>query len=163
MQCSSESDRRVTGLEPEAEVTAGADESEEWGDPDPVEYNAFVEQANLAQIEVVRIIAERVSAGESRETNFETRIGFIVDEGTLHWRYDCVATIVDGEGMTLGVVEAAVVVTTEYPDEPPSPEVMVMFGNNPAALMAHPYLRETIATAAQRIGLPNVLLPMIRR
>lgn len=140
-----------------------AEKGPEWQEPDPDEYNAFVAQANLAQIDVARILAERVAPGESKETAFETRLGFMVGEGALHWRFDCTANVVDADGVTLGLVETAVIVTTEYVNDAPSREVMVLFGNTSAALIAHPYLRETIATAAQRIGLPNVLLPALRR
>ncbi|MGL5823911.1 MAG: hypothetical protein ACRCYU_03590 [Nocardioides sp.] len=159
----------MTKLELDAELAdaeiplADADGAPEWADPDPAEYNAFVERANLAQIEVTRINAERVAPGESQEANFETRVGYIVSDGALHWRFDCAANIVDSAGTTLGTVEAAVVVTTMYPGEPPSSETIALFGSNSAALIAHPYLRETIAAAAQRIGLPNVLLPMMVR
>jgi hypothetical protein len=40
---------------------------------------------------------------------------------------------------------------------------MAHFGHTSALLMARPYLRETVAAAAQRIGLTNVLIPMIMR
>ena len=145
-------------------VEQSEQERQLWGDPDPEEFAAFVDRLELGQIQIAKIVANRVAAGESVETNFEIRIGFLAADGAIHWRFDCAATILDAQGQTLGVVEAGVIVTAEYSGEPtPSPEIMAKFGETSASFMATPFLRETIASAAQRIGLPNVLLPMVRR
>ncbi|GCD91205.1 hypothetical protein [Nocardioides sp. LS1] len=133
-------------------------------DPTPEEYNAFVEALSLGSVETHRVLAERVGPGESEEASFETRVGFMTGESSAHWRYDASVTIVDSEGTALGTIEVAIVVTATYEDAAvsPSPEVLARFGGTTAALIAHPYLRETIATAAQRIGFTGVTLPMLK-
>lgn len=134
-----------------------------WEDPDPEEFAAFVSRLELGRIQVAKIVANRVAEGEAAETNFETRIGFLADDDAIHWRFDCSATILGAEDETLGVVEVGVIVTAEYSGQPtPTPEIMAKFGETSAGFMATPFLREAIASTAQRIGLPNVLLPMVR-
>jgi hypothetical protein len=60
----------------------------------------------------------------------------------------------------LGRITAVVVVTFTTSSEP-DPRLVEHFGASSVPMMAHPFLREAIATTAQRLGFPGVLLPLI--
>lgn len=126
-------------------------------------YNAFVSAVTLDRIEVVKVMAERRAPGDVVSTDFDLEASYLIGERSLHWRFDCTATAQDDDGETLGDVEASVLVTMEYGGgDEPSEMVMRQFASSSVVFLAYPYLREAIATTALRIGLPDVLLPLVR-
>lgn len=129
-------------------------------EPDPAAYNAFLGSANLVGINVVAISGERRASGDAPMTEVDLHAAFQCEEPYIHYRFDVVANLTDEDGTDFGSVNASVIVTLSVP-ELPSRECVEMFGATSATMMAHPYLREVVASTAQRLGFPNVLLPMI--
>ena len=128
---------------------------------DVATYNAFVASLQLAGIELVKIHGERTAPGTAAQTRFDLAAGYMQDSGSLQYRYDVTAYFLDETGTPLGNASASAllvahnVIGTEA-------TCIEHFGATSGALMAHPYLREVIASTAQRIGFPGVLLPTIK-
>jgi hypothetical protein len=129
-------------------------------EPDAAAYNAFVAGLELAGIELVKIGGERIAAGVSSQVRFDLTAGYLQDENGINYRYDASACITDEVGADLGRASASVVIAFRTAV---SAEVICIerFGGISGAFIAHPYLREAIASTAQRLGFPGVLLPMI--
>lgn len=70
------------------------------------------------------------------------------------------AHFMDDAGNVLGNVSASVLLIADGVSAY-GPVCFERFGATSGALMVHPYLRETIASMAQRIGFPGILLPMM--
>jgi hypothetical protein len=124
-------------------------------------YNAFVADFELVGIELVKIHGERTSAGVTAQTRFDITAGYIQDEAIIHYRYEVAAYFVDDQDVALGSASASIQITI-HTDIPVNPACIEQFGGTSGALMAHPYLREAIASTAQRIGFQGVLLPAIK-
>jgi hypothetical protein len=137
-----------TATPPAAELDAGA-------------YNAFVAGLELARIDLIKIGGERASTSAAAQIRFDLTAGYSQDENGINYRYDATAYITDDEGIELGQASASIVITFRTTS---SAEVACIeqFGATSGAFMAHPYLREAIASTAQRLGFPGVLLPMIK-
>jgi hypothetical protein len=128
---------------------------------DATSYNAFVAGLELAEIEPVKIHGERIAPGAATQTRFDLTAGYLEDGTTIRYRYDVTAHLTNDAGTDLGHAAASIVVTARATV---GGDVMCIerFGGTSGALMAHPYLREAIAAAAQRVGFPGVLLPVIK-
>jgi hypothetical protein len=122
-------------------------------------YNAFTAGLELAEIELVKIHGERAASGLATQTRFDLTASYLQDETTIHYRYDVTAHLTNDAGTSLGYVAASVVVTARATVEGDT-TCIEQFGGTSGALMAYPYLREAIASTAQRIGFPGVLLSM---
>jgi preprotein translocase subunit SecB len=128
---------------------------------DPTVYNAYIAGLAVRDVEVVRVYAERHATVEPSEVKFDTALGYARQEGAVNYRYDVTARLVDAEGSDVARVEVAAVLVTESTS--PSDEATVaQFAGTSGAMIAFPFLREAIATTAQRIGYPGVLMPIIR-
>ena len=136
--------------------------STEVANLDLASYNAFVEGLDLVGVEVIRLHAERTSAGMAERTSFELNASYRQDAALIHYRYDISALIADGEGISLGSAAASVVLTARASGTADAASIE-QFGATSGALIAYPYLREAIASTAQHTGFPGVLLPMIKR
>lgn len=130
--------------------------------PDAETYNAFVESAELAGVDIVSVSGERRLPGEPPLVRFDLTAGYQVEGGTIRYRFDGVANLSDSEGQDYGEVRAAVVVSVNVEPDP-DPACVQMFGAMTTTMTAHPYLREALATTAARIGFPGVLLPFLVR
>jgi hypothetical protein len=128
---------------------------------DSATYNAFVADLELAGIDLVKIHGERTAAGVATQTRFDLMAIYMQDEGVIHYRYEVAAHFVDGHDIVLGNATASIQITVRT-DHAASQASIEQFGGTSGALMAHPYLREAIASTAQRIGFPGVLLPVIK-
>lgn len=128
---------------------------------DVATYNAFVGSLQLAGIELVKIHGERTAPGTATQTRFDLAAGYMQDSGSLQYRYDVAAHFLDEAGAPLGNASASVLLVAR---DVIATDVACIehFGATSGALMAHPYLREVIASTAQRIGFPGVLLPTIK-
>jgi hypothetical protein len=130
-------------------------------DLDPAMYNSFVEGLELASVEIVKLHAERTNVGKAGETAFDLTASYMQDGVAVHYRYDLTAYLTDDDGNSLGNVAASVLVATRAADAA-DPACIEQFGATSGVLIAHPYLREAVASSAQRIGFPGVLPPMIK-
>jgi hypothetical protein len=130
-------------------------------DLDPATYNAFIEGLELAGIEIVRLHAERTTVGIAEQTKFDLTASYMQDDAVIHYRYDLTAHLIDNKGTNLGNAAASVVVTARSVSTVYA-ACIEQFGATSGALIAHPYLREAVASSAERIGFPGVLLPMIK-
>lgn len=128
---------------------------------DVATYNAFVASLQLAGIELVKIHGERTAPGTATQTRFDLAAGYMQDSGSLQYHYDVTAHFLDEAGAPLGNASASVLLVAH---DIIATDVACIehFGATSGALMAHPYLREVIASTAQRIGFPSVILPMIK-
>lgn len=125
-------------------------------------YNAFVAALDLASIELVKIHGERNGNGAASQIRFDLAASYLRDAAVIHFRYDVATYFIDENGADLGNAVASVQVTARTTMDV-SEAIIEQFGGTSGALMAHPYLRESIASTAQRIGFPGVLLPMIKQ
>lgn len=130
-------------------------------EPDAAAYNTFVASLELTGIELVKIGGERGATGVATQTRFDLTAGYMQDENAIHYRYDAVAHITNEDGTDFGHAAASVVVTARVAVAAEA-ACIERFGGTSGAFMAHPYLREAIASTAQRLGFPGVLLPMIK-
>lgn len=130
-------------------------------EPDVEVYNSFVAVLQLTGIEVVKVQGERIAPGTAAQTRFDLTAGYMVNEDALQYRFDVTAHFLDDSGTTVGNSFVSVILAARCA---PATDVACIerFGATSAALMVHPYLREAIASTAQRIGFPGVLLPMIK-
>jgi hypothetical protein len=128
---------------------------------DSATYNAFVADFELAGIELVKIHGERTAVGVSTQTRFDLTASYMRDEGVIHYQYEVTAHFVDDQDTALGNATASIQVTIRT-DVAVNEACIEQFGGTSGALIAHPYLREVIASTAQRIGFQGVLLPTIK-
>jgi hypothetical protein len=130
-------------------------------EPDAPAYNSFVAALQLMGIEAVKVHGERMASGAASQTRFDLAVGYMLGEGAIQYRYDLAAHFLDDTGIALGSASASVLLVAS---NAPTTDVACIehFGTTSGALMVHPYLREIIASTAQRIGFPGVLLPMIK-
>jgi hypothetical protein len=124
-------------------------------------YNVFVSHLELTGIGIVKVHGERTAPGEATHTRFDLTASYLAEESTVRYRYDMTAHFAAADTAALGSAGAAVLITIRVP-EPADPVHVKQFGATSAARMAHPFLRETIASTAQRIGFPDVLLPLFK-
>lgn len=127
---------------------------------DPATYNAFIADLRLIGIELVKIQGERTSSGTSLQNRFNLSAGYMIDADKINFRYEVAAHLMDDAGSVLGNVSASVLLTADGVSAY-APVCFERFGATSGALMVHPYLREAIASTAQRIGFPGIMLPMM--
>ena len=128
--------------------------------PDPAGYSSFIASVSLASVDVVAVDGERRSAGQPSHTRFDLEAGYRLEDGVVRYRFSVTGHLTDEEEEDYGHVGASVVVTVNAPKSP-DPACVDLFGSTSATMIAQPYLRETIATTAQRIGFAGILLPML--
>jgi hypothetical protein len=128
---------------------------------DSATYNAFVAGLELASVELVKIHGERTGVGISTQAKFDLTASYMQDEAIIHYRYEVSASFVDDHDAVLGNAIATIQISVRTEVEV-TEAYIEQFGGTSGALMAHPYLREAIASTAQRIGFQGVLLPMIK-
>jgi hypothetical protein len=124
-------------------------------------YNAFVADLILANVELISVHGERIAAGRVERARFDLTAGYMTDAGIARFRYEVSAHLTDDAGVALGSAGAAVLVTVRTAHAA-GRAYIEQFGATSGALIAHPYLREAVASTAQRIGFPGVLLPMVK-
>jgi hypothetical protein len=124
-------------------------------------YNSFIAVLRLAGIELIKVHGERMASGAASQTRFDLAVGYMLGDGAIQYRYDLVAHFLDDAGTALGNASASILLVAS---NAPTANVACIehFGATSGALMVHPYLREIIASTAQRISFPGVLLPMIK-
>lgn len=142
-------------------MSAGSSDVVAPTEPDAHVYNAYIAGLTLRNVEVVRLYGERVAAGEPNEVKFDTALGYSGHGQEVNYRYDVTARLVDTAGNDVARVEVAAVLITASSSPSDEPTV-ARFAGTSGAMMAFPFLREAIATTAQRIGLPGVMMPIIR-
>lgn len=142
----------MSALMKPADATAGLDR---------VACNAFIAGLELAGAGLIKIHGDRIAGGVAVQTRFDLAASYAPDGATIHYRYDITAHFTDEAGTELGNAAASVVLTA-HAAAAGSTSCLEQFGGTSGALMAHPFLREAIASTAQRIGSPGVLLPMIK-
>jgi hypothetical protein len=130
-------------------------------EPDTSAYNSFVAALHLMGIELIKVHGERMASGAASQTRFDLAVGYMLGDGTIQYRYDLAAHFLDDAGIAFGNASASVLLVAS---NAPTTDVACIehFGTTSGALMVHPYLREVIASTAQRLGFPGVLLPMIK-
>jgi hypothetical protein len=128
---------------------------------DSASYNAFVADLELENIELVKVQCERTQVGVPVETRFDLSADYMQQGMNIHYRYELTAYFIDQHNALLGNALAALLITTRS-ETVGDPAHVEHFGGTLGALIAQPYLREAIASMAQRIGFPGVLLPMIK-
>jgi len=151
----------VTAAELDGEAVASAEDAAPIALPEPDAYNTFIAGLEVEAIELVRLTAERTAPGHAVETRFELGAGYRFDESSAQWRYDITAIPTDDTGSELGRLEASIVVAG-HTANPPQQDCVAHFGQSSGALMAHPYLREAVASTGLRLNFGGLLLPMIK-
>lgn len=101
-------------------------------------------------------------AAKLPRTRFNLDAGYQVEGNSIHYRFDATGQLTDEANADHGSVNASVVVTVTTPTVPDA-ACIERFGNHSATFLAHPYLREALASTAQRLGFPGVLLPILCR
>jgi hypothetical protein len=143
-----------------AQSPGGADHAAQGAGPDPDTYNAYVAGLQIQEVQVVRLFAERLQVGPAATNQFEMQAGYQrPDASTVHYRYDVIAHIAGEEGNELARIEAAVVVGMV--GQPGDDQTVERFGATSGAMIAHPFLREVVASTALRLGVWGVVLPLM--
>lgn len=137
------------------------DQTEQVLEPSPEAYNTFVAGLTLVAVDVVKITAERRRSGHAPVTRYALAAGWHAENAMILWRYDITAKLTDEEDTDFGTAEASVVIAAQCTGDV-DPVCAERFGGTSGAFMAHPYLREAIASTAQRLGFGGVLLPMLK-
>jgi len=137
------------------------DQTEQVLEPSPEAYNTFVAGLTLVAVDVVKITAERRRSGHAPVTRYALAAGWHAENAMVLWRYDITAKLTDEEDTDFGTAEASVVIAAQCTGDV-DPVCAERFGGTSGAFMAHPYLREAIASTAQRLGFGGVLLPMLK-
>lgn len=127
------------------------------------EYNQFVGQVEIAGIDTVVLHAERHRAGTSPVTQFSTGAGWLHEGPHAAYRFDVQAVPLGDDEQPVATIKVSLVVNLDHVPEDSSPQVLERFGANAVTMMAFPFLREAVATMAQRLNLPGVILPMIQQ
>jgi hypothetical protein len=127
---------------------------------DPETYNDFIRSLALLGVDVVKVSGERRAAGESSQTAFDLEVAYQLEDQMVRYWFQAKGRLTDEEKTNYGEIAASVVVTLRS-TQTPSPACIERFGATSAAMIAHPYLREAIATTAQRLGFLGVLLPLL--
>jgi hypothetical protein len=123
-------------------------------------YNRFVQSASLSGITVVALNGERRASGDATQTRFHVEAGFKTEGDFILYRFDGVGRLTDQQETDYGEVSASVIVAVKV-TEIPEPTFIEQFGATSAVMMAHPYLRETLASTALKMGFRGISLPMI--
>jgi preprotein translocase subunit SecB len=129
---------------------------------DSAAYNAFVADLELDAVDLVKVHGERTGVGHASQIRFDLAASYIQDEMAINYRYEVDAYVIDDDDKPLGTVAVTIQVTA-YTTTEVDKDCIEQFGGTSGALIAHPYLREAVASAAQRIGFTGVLLPMIKQ
>jgi len=127
----------------------------------PQRYNTWLSALDLGVIEIVRLSAERRLSGVAPASRYELAAGWTAEDGFIYWRYDLTAHLTDDDAADYGDVQASVLIRGEHRGQDTDAACIERFGATSGTIMAHPYLREVIATTALRLGFPGVMLPMI--
>src|ERR1700678_1268492 len=117
---------------------------------DSTTYNAFIADLEVAGIELVKVHAERTAAGIATQTRFDLAATYMQGESVIYYRYEAIAHFVDEYETVLGNVAASIQLIVRS-DVTVNEASIVQFGATSGTLMAHPYLREAVASMAQRI------------
>lgn len=125
-------------------------------------YNTFVADLDLAGIDLIKIHGERTSPGTPSQIRFDLAASYMPDGTAINYRYEVEAHVLDEHDKALGNVAVTIQVTVRTTAEVDK-ACIEQFGGTSGAFMAHPYLREAVASAGQRIGFPGLLLPMIKQ
>jgi hypothetical protein len=130
--------------------------------PDPKTFSNFVNGVQLLNVEIVRLLGERLLAGASPSTTFELKSSYSYDPPHLFLRYDVTASLLDDESDIVARVEASVVLAIEVRDAegPVAPNVLELFASSSGRIIANPYLRELINATSSRLGYPGVIFPV---
>lgn len=137
------------------------DETQQVLEPSPEAYNTFIAGLTLAAVDIVKITAERRRSGHAPATKYALAAGWHAENAMILWRYDITAQLTDEEHTDFGTVETSVVIAAQCTGDV-DPACAERFGGTSGAFIAHPYLREAIASTAQRLGFGGVLLPMLK-
>jgi len=129
---------------------------------DPAIYNSFVADLELVGIEFLKVHGERVVVGVAAHTRFDLTATYQRDDRVIYYRYEATSHFVDDNNVVLGNVMASIQVVVRS-KMTPSESCIEQFGATSGSLMAHPYLREAIASTAQRLDFLGVLLPMMKQ
>lgn len=130
-------------------------------EPDVARYNAYVEAVDVTEIEIARVLGERRAKGRPAESHFDLATAFQRAGDDVIYRYELRCTIVDDAPVELGHVETVVLVHTRAVGDAPD-DVVDRFAATSGTTIAYPFLREVLASTAQRLGFPGVLLPLVK-
>lgn len=112
----------------------------------------------LAGIETVKVQGERTAPGGACHSSFGLTAGYKQDGTLIHYRFEVTAHFIGEDDAALGNAAATVLVTIRA-NEPVDEASVERFGETSAARIAYPFLSESIASIAQRIGFTGVVLP----
>ena len=130
-------------------------------DPAPSTYNAFVASITHMNVSTIKVTGERTAGGNAANTKFELSSQYQIKPNKVLYRFDARGDIVDADKATLGNIETSVLVTFNTSIEQPDEACIKQFGATSAAMIAHPYLRESLSATALRIGIPGIVLPIL--
>jgi len=134
-------------------------------DADPQAYNAFVANASLEEIIWHRLHAERTSGEAVSNFDLEVQPEFGRDAdhpSSVIYRYAVGVTLKSADESPVGRVEVTLALRFEVKERPEDP-VLNLFGGTSGLFMAFPYLRESVQSLADRIGIPGLIIqPLIQ-
>lgn len=131
----------------------------------PEDYGAFVGTLELDAVETMAVRAERSEHGDlvRTEAEVESSVAVDPDQEAVFYRYDLTARVLGEEDVEIASIGVSLVLVFTTPMTSADPEMVQYFGGTSAFMMAHPHLREAVNSLASRIGLPGVVLPIVRR
>lgn len=124
-------------------------------------YLAFVAGVEVQWIEVVLLHAEKRSVNASNDFEVQIGGGNALAEDHFLSRFEAKASVTDADGDDAAQLQVALIIkfsSETVPDE----ELVERFSRSTGVMMATPYLRENLASLAQRTNVEGVLLPLVR-
>lgn len=128
-----------------------------------LDLRALTQTAELIDVGIQSCSAERFAEADGGDFDLVIESGVAVGDDRLDYRFDATVEVKDEDDEPVATIRTAVLVTFALAEPVPvAEEVAAAFGNRVAFLTAYPYLRESVQSLAARVGLPTVVLGLVR-
>lgn len=128
---------------------------------------AVVDSVELINVYALKLDGSRTSGREPTQFEFIVHPQWQRNDEQLDYRFDVRCEPKDDEGDSVATIEYSVVCSYEVLDpaalEPVDRGDLTTFGANVALYVAYPYLREGVQSVANRLGMTNISMGMLRR
>lgn len=131
-------------------------------DVDP-EFKGLVNHAELREINLHRVLAERLSSAwpDGVTVNILPEWASEESAGRMVFRYTATCTLTANSEPVVHV-ETVYGVVYSLSGEPPARSLVEAFANNVGLLAVYPYIRQSVQSRAQELGFNGLVLGLLR-
>lgn len=126
-----------------------------------------IDSVDLLNIYALKLAGSRTSGRQVTQFAFVVHPQWQRNEDQLDYRFDVRCEPQDEDGEAVALIEYSVVCSYEVLDtdalESVADEDLTLFGANVVLYAAYPYLREGVQSVADRLGMNDISLGMLRR